>query len=220
MITVVIPVHNQSNLTKDLLRNIANNVVQPKKIILIDNNSSENIDSVIKKYNNIQYIKQPKNYGVNHAWNLGIKLANTKFVSVLNNDIVINKYFFKKIIECFNLDNKIGIVCGKTIKIMKNIKLTDDSSVKIGTMKKREGWAYTIRKELANKIKPIPKRFKIYCGDDYLFFWTRKLGYKTIKILNNYLYHYGNKTTSKDFQRGSLRRYEKKLLRKYYNSLS
>jgi GT2 family glycosyltransferase len=156
--------------------------------------------------------------GVNFSWNEGIKLSKTKYISIFNNDILINRYFFKKIIETFELNNKFGIVCGKTINRSKNIKLTDDSPPQTQRMRKREGWAFTIRKEMSDLIPDIPKELKIYCGDDYLFFYCSLLGYVPIKILNNYLFHYGSLTVSSIRSRG-LRKIEKNIWKIYKNKI-
>lgn len=212
MITLVVPVHNQLEVTDQFLNYVSYNIVIPEKIILIDDNSTEDMKSLIEKYNKlpIQYIRHNKNEGVNYSWNEGLRLSKTPYISIFNNDIIINKYFFKKIIETFKLNNKFGIVCGQTLRRSKNIKLTDDSPPTTQMMTRREGWAFTIKKEMSDLIPDIPKELKIYCGDDYLFFYCYLLGYVPIKILNNYLFHYGSLTISSIRPRG-LRIQEKKL---------
>jgi GT2 family glycosyltransferase len=98
-ITVVVPVLNHLFLTDNLLSYISSNLVKPVEIILVDNNSFEDIVSLVPKYKelNIVYLKQNNNIGVNAAWNLGISLAKGSLISILNNDIIISKYFFKYI---------------------------------------------------------------------------------------------------------------------------
>lgn len=220
MITLGIPVFNQIKITDQFLSCVSKNIIIPSKIILIDDNSSENIFSLIKKYNNlnIEYIKHNKNVGVNFSWNEIIKLSETPYLCISNNDILLNKYFFKKIIETFELNDKFSIVCGQTIKRIKNIKLTNDDPPKTQIMKKREGWCFSIKKELTDKIPPIPNKLKIYCGDDYLFFYCNLLGYVPIKILNNYLFHYGSLTLS-PLRVNNLRIQEKKLWLEYKNKI-
>ena len=50
MISVVIPVVNNYNLTDQLLGDIENNTIHPSEIILIDNASTENIFELVNKY--------------------------------------------------------------------------------------------------------------------------------------------------------------------------
>ena len=208
MITVVVPVLNQLKMTNQFLRHILNNVVLPKEIILIDNGSTDNIRKSARKFGKvlpITYVRYKKNMGVNYAWRDGINRAKTDLICVLNNDIIINKFFFKKIIETANINNNFGVICGTTLKTVKAVtKNTKDEPVKFieGGMKKGgEGWAYTIRKDLRDKIPPIPNFLENYYGDYYYFLCSKLLGYKNIKILNNNLFHHGSVTVLARYKR-------------------
>jgi len=198
MITVVVPVLNQIQITNEFLGYIVENVVLPEEIILIDNGSTEKIGKLVKKYNGkirIRFIRHKRNTGVNAAWNEGIKLTKTPLISILNNDIVLNKYFFKKIIEASQVSEKYGIFCVTNAKRIKQVDESRDDKVKIANMGKREGWAFTIRKEITNRLPPIPSDLKIYCGDDFLYYGTRTvLGYQAVRITNNYIFHLGGRT--------------------------
>lgn len=194
MISIIIPVINQIGLTEQLLCGIYNNISLLKEIFLIDNGSKDNYTDLIKKFNNpnITYIRNKNNIGVNPSWNLGISLSTGKYISILNNDIIINKSFFSKISDTFENNSNIGIVVPNTVST-KYIE-SDNNSPEIRKISKREGWAFTIRKEITDKIPPIPKELNKCFGDDYLFYWTWKLGYKIVKIMNNQIFHYGSMT--------------------------
>jgi len=202
MITVVMPVLGHIKLTNNMLRMMSNNIVKPEMVIIFDNDYKSNLGSIIEKYRgelNICYIKNNTNIGVNPCWNEGILRSKTPLISILNNDLLISKYFFKKIIETYNENDKYGIICPNTIKNRATVETTNDDKVIVNKMGKREGWAFTIRKDLTNKMDPIPEELKIYCGDDYLFKKCRDLEYKAVKIMNNYIYHFGGVTVSGHF---------------------
>jgi len=198
MITVIIPTYNQITYTDQLLNDILQNEILPKKIILIDDCSNEDVRNLVKKYKNlpIEYIRHSSNMGVNYSWNEGIRKTTTPIVSVLNNDIVINKFFFKKIIESYDNNASWGIICPRTLSRPKNIKQSVDEPVVLQNMGKREGWAWSARMSFIKKIDPIPSFLRTYCGDDYVFFCARSLGYPCLKMMNNDIYHYGGKTVS------------------------
>jgi len=207
-------------MTDEFLESISINTVLPKEIILIDNGSSKNIKSLVKKYKNlpINYIRHEVNTGVNKPWNDGIRLAKTKFISVLNNDIILNKYFFEKIIEVMKSPD-VGIVVPKIVKDKNLVNKTDNSPVKViknPRQKRREGCAFTIRKEITNKIKPIPIALKTYCGDYYLFNSSEALGYKYALMSNNYVFHYGGQTVNQRWPDGETTRVEEK---KYWQDI-
>lgn len=222
MITVVVPVLNQIQITDKFLGYIAENVVLPEEIILIDNGSTEKIGKLVKKYSKygklkIKFIRHEKNTGVNAAWNEGIKLAKTPLISILNNDIILNKYFFKKIIEASQVSEKYGIFCVTNAKKIGQVKESRDVKVKIANMGKREGWAFTIRKEITDRLPPIPSDLRIYCGDDFLYYGTRTvLGFQAVRITNNYIFHLGGRTIRSYKQLRGVRKQEKIIWNKNY----
>ena len=198
MITVIIPFINLSNLTNDLLDSISNNDVKPDEIILIDNGSTEDIyNLVVKTHSNlpIRYIRLEENIGVNPAWNLGVKEAKGDIVSILNNDILINKYFFRFVTDAMK-DDTIGMVVPVSSTKDKNIinELVEYESPIFEDMKARQGWAMTLRKDIYNKIGGIPETLKIYSGDCYLFDACVWLGYKCYYITNNKIFHHQHST--------------------------
>lgn len=204
MFSVIIPVLNQLDLTKQLFGCIAKNTLLPSEIILIDNASEEDYSDLSKKYENlnIRYIKNEKNIGVNAAWNEGIKYSNYKYISILNNDIIIPTTFFEKTEKAFQ-DPKVGLVVPNTVK-ERNYNLEDSNkNIIVQNLGKREGWAFTIRKEILNKIDPIPSSLNLFFGDDYLFTCSLIKGYTNIKIMNNYIYHYKNMTIKTEYKEKS-----------------
>jgi len=200
MITVVVPVLNNINITDEFFMTIYNNTVIPNEIILFDNGSTDDYPSLVKKYKqlNINYIKKSKNVGVNIAWNEGIRISKNPYVSILNNDLLLNRFFFEKVIESMESIKDLGIVVPTIVKNKKDIRKSLNEPVKLIKIRKREGCAFTIRKELNKRIKPIPvDELKTYCGDDYLFYFTELIGFKIRKMSNNFVFHYGSKTVLK-----------------------
>jgi len=201
MITSVIPVFNNIKITDEFFSTICENTILPKEIILIDNGSTDSYYKLVKKYKklNINYIRKETNVGVNAAWNDGLRLAKTPLISILNNDLLLNKYFFQKLQETFTEYLDVGIVIPRVVR-GENIELLNsskDEKIKIIDIKRRNGCAFTIRKEASDKFPPIPTMLKTYCGDDYLFKQTLKLGYRNVRMVNNLIYHYGSKTVLK-----------------------
>lgn len=201
MITVVLPVLNQYKLTNDLLNCISKNEEKPEEIILIDNGSTDPINELVNSHKNlnIRYVRFNENIGVNPSWNLGIMKSKTPVVSILNNDLLINNHFFKRIKETM-CDKDIGICVPNTIPDMYYAMTCKYEPVKIGPCNKREGWAFTIKKDIIDKLGYIPKELNRTYGDDYIFHCARKLNYRTVRIENNYIFHYGSITTVQELK--------------------
>jgi len=218
-LTVVVPVFNNLKITDDFFSTILENTIIPTEIILIDNGSIDKYYKLVRKYKhlNINYIRNETNKGVNSAWNYGIKNSKTPFISILNNDLLLNKYFFQKILESMD-DLTVGIVSPSIIKSKSGVKKSSDSPVVLKIQKRLRGCAFTIRKEVTDKMVPIPEELKTYCGDDYLALNTFRLGYKNAIMTNNFVFHYGGRTVHEVYgtdKRKTPRINEKEIFKSY-----
>jgi GT2 family glycosyltransferase len=204
MLSVIIPVLKNVEYTENLFKDISNNVVLPDELLLIDNSEDDSYDNLVEEYKekiNIIHMKQEKNLGVNGSWNFGIEKSKNNLVSILNNDLLVNKFFFKKIIETME-NEKVGICVPETIKDMNDYLFYNhvDEPVTLRGIRKRQGWAFTINKIVVDKCGYIPcDKIKTFYGDDFLFNCTRSLGLRTPKITNNIIFHYENATLKKYF---------------------
>ncbi len=91
LITIIITTYKRSNLIENAIKSIINQTYKNIEIIVVDDNA-DNVDerrkteSIVKKYNNIIYIKNKKNLGGALARNEGIKRAKGKFIAFLDDD--------------------------------------------------------------------------------------------------------------------------------------
>ena len=87
MLSVVVPVLNEVEITDGFLASVRANTVRPDAIVLIDNGSTDDIKSLVEKYPdlNINYVWNKSNVGVNEAWKQGIRLENSPIERILNN---------------------------------------------------------------------------------------------------------------------------------------
>ncbi len=94
-VTVVIPAYNSEKVIARALDSVFAQTVQPQKIIVIDDGSTDNTGDVVRKYSNILYVVQ-KNAGPAAARNHGIKLANTEWIAFLDSD----DYWYPERLQC------------------------------------------------------------------------------------------------------------------------
>ena len=168
MFQIIIPVVN-IDLFNILFNNILENTILPTKIIII-NNSSDSLAVPSRGEVEFRIITPPTPLPVNTSWNLGIShLSKCDFVSILNDDIEIPRTFFERIANGFKKISKAGVICPCTVtdkRQINNFLLVDVYD----KMKKKEGWAFTIRKEILDTIPPIHSELKMFFGDDW-FWW-------------------------------------------------
>lgn len=185
-LTAIIPVIKDKFLGP-LLENIRANHEKPFEIIVIDNGNGI-AKKTCKKFSDlpIKYLKQKTNLGVNGSWNLGIEQAKTELVSVLNDDIIIPPQFFETIVDTFQTYPNTGIVVPQTISDQRRVvEIFRPATVQSFTQ--REGWAFTIRKDVT---EPIPVSLHTFYGDDFLINLVRDKGLWSLKVTNLPIYHY------------------------------
>tara|TARA_B100000524_G_scaffold292644_1_gene167440 strand:+ start:109 stop:978 length:870 start_codon:yes stop_codon:yes gene_type:complete len=85
-ISVVIPTHNRCELLKRAISSVLNQTIHAKKIIVVDNGSTDNTYEMISSlFPEITYIHEKKR-GVSIARNLGIKNCNSPWIAFLDSD--------------------------------------------------------------------------------------------------------------------------------------
>lgn len=91
-LSIVIPVFNNSIHTNQCLSNL-NDLPDDYEIIVVDNNSTDDTQDIIKNYPRVKCLKNNKNEGFAKACNSGYKASSGKYVMFLNNDIKVRNNF-------------------------------------------------------------------------------------------------------------------------------
>ena len=118
-ISVVIVTWNQKDLLKNCLNSLKKQTYKNFQIIVVDNSSEDKtLEFLRKDHPEIKVISLKKNFGFSVAVNKGIKTSNnSKYIVLLNNDIVADKNFIKYLFESLEKDKE-KKYCGTTAKIL------------------------------------------------------------------------------------------------------
>ncbi len=96
MISIIIINYNGKRFRKQLIESLKSQSYKNFEIIVIDNNSKEiPYNDYIFNFEKIKFISHKKNYGFPHAVNMGIKIACSENIVLLNNDIYLDKKFLE-----------------------------------------------------------------------------------------------------------------------------
>jgi len=138
-------------------------------------------------------LKYRQNIGVNESWNIGFSQAGKcDILSVLNDDVVLNERFFERLVAPFQIID-CAVVCPKTETTVEGFdatRLRAGLGFDLAPMKRREGWAFSFRKDILDNIPRIPvEKFKTFCGDDWLWYHTVVQRMRWYWDLNNVIYH-------------------------------
>lgn len=116
-VSVIIPCFNQGGFVEDAVLSAVNQTYKNIEIICINDASTDNSSSVLKKladtYRNIVFFDEKENRGVIYARNLGISAATGDYILPLDADNKIERTFIEKTVEILEKNPDIGVVCSK-----------------------------------------------------------------------------------------------------------
>ncbi|MGQ9819108.1 MAG: glycosyltransferase family 2 protein [Candidatus Kapaibacteriales bacterium] len=103
--------HNNKDLTKQAIESVYESTILPKKIILVDNFSTDGtIEYVKEKFPKVYIIQNKNNLGYAYAVNRGFEVSQSSVVIISNNDVIISKDVFELLINDLVTNPKIGVI--------------------------------------------------------------------------------------------------------------
>ncbi len=119
-ISLVIPTKNRSEKLKKLLYSVLKQTVLPKEVIIVDDSDNLRTKELIKKLKKlflekniqIKYImpSENKKKSISRARNIGAKKAKGDIIVFIDDDVVIDKNYFKEILKVFEKNpNALGV---------------------------------------------------------------------------------------------------------------
>jgi GT2 family glycosyltransferase len=198
-ISIIIVNYNGQKWLPGCLRSIENQTFNSFEVIIIDNNSTDNSLSIIKKYcPHAKIIKSVKNTGFGVANNIGAKKAKGRYQFFLNTDTVLTPNCLKEMHQ--QVTSKGIDLAGPKILDFKNNdfyhsrKLTLDIVGNMTWGKSTlviEGCALLIKTEVFNHLGGFDKSFFMYSEDLDLCWRAWMYGYNIKTIDTAKLKHFG-----------------------------
>ncbi|HJZ24101.1 hypothetical protein A2862_04040 [Candidatus Roizmanbacteria bacterium RIFCSPHIGHO2_01_FULL_38_41] len=110
---VVVLTHNGQDYIEACLASVLKNTHKNFKVVVVDNNSSDNTRSIIRnKFPNVMLIRNKSNKGFATASNRGTRLCfekwNCDYVMLLNDDTVVEKNLISSLVKPFTQYDDIG----------------------------------------------------------------------------------------------------------------
>ena len=136
--TIVIPNYNgMEYLEKCLVSLMADTEDYPARILVVDNGSVDRSAEAAEKMAGVEVIRMGKNTGFCTAVNAGIKVSDTPYVILLNNDLTVEKGFVRAMEEALDRNQK-AFSAGAQMRMMKAPDRMDNA----GDYYCALGWAY------------------------------------------------------------------------------
>lgn len=110
-LSIVVLNYKSRDLVKYFLKDVLTfKFAYPWEVIVVDNDSGDNIGVMIKKdFPVVKFIQSPANVGMGAGNNLGIKTAKGEYVLVVNPDVTLNQHALEELINFLDSNPEAGI---------------------------------------------------------------------------------------------------------------
>ncbi len=117
-VSCVIINYNGEKFIETCLTNLLKQDYPNFEIIFIDNVSTDNSVKIVKeKFSQIKLIVNPENTGYVGGANQAVEISEgSKYLMILNPDIVYNSDYISKCVSKMEENSKIGVIGGKFLK--------------------------------------------------------------------------------------------------------
>jgi len=158
--TVIIPNYNGVKFLEPCIRSLLSSGDEGFKIIVVDDASTDgSADHIHDRYPEVKIVKNDENIGFAASVNKGIRLADTEYVLLLNNDTVVEEHFVSRMEEALKADDKIFGASAKMLKLNEP-DIVDGA----GDYYCALGWAYAYGKDKKAEKLVKPREIFSACG--------------------------------------------------------
>ena len=113
LVSIITINYKQLLLTIDLIKSLKEITYPNYELVIVDNNSQEDLTPIELKFPSVKLIKSSKNLGFAGGNNLGLKQAKGDYILYLNNDTIVEKSFLEPLVNCFIENPNTGLVSPK-----------------------------------------------------------------------------------------------------------
>lgn len=198
-VTIIILCWNNFKYTKLCIESIQKHTKQPYQLIAVDQGSQDSTPKYLKRtFNNGSnlFIRNSKNRGFSCGNNQALKLAECKYVLMVNNDCEVLEDDWLDLMVDANISAEIvGAVCKK---VRPNYQAKRFEYIGDGkedeTWSYIEGWCLFAKKDVWLMLDGFDERFNpAFSEDADLSFRAKELGMK-IKAVSLPIVHHGSKS--------------------------
>lgn len=163
-LSIIILNYNQKNLLKNCLKNLFESKVKLKyEIIVIDNNSTDGSKKFLSEFKikelEFKIILNNRNNGYAKANNQGIKLAQGKYILILNPDVIVLPDSIEKLVKFLDQNPKAALVGPQLLNPDKTIQHSCYSFPRLYTP--------AVRRTFLGKLPGLKKELKRYLMLDF-----------------------------------------------------
>jgi GT2 family glycosyltransferase len=201
-VSIVIPVLDQVEYTRAILKNIKETVKIPHEVVIIDNGSTDETSQILDEAG-VKVIRNKHNLGWSVSLNQGAAIARGTHIAFLNNDLVLPEGWLETL-----LAHKEHVICptydqGENIRkdfASYNKSLADKfPEVKVAERpgfhpKGFAGFIFMLSREAWERVGPFDESMRYWYGDNDYWLRLKDMGYVPFMSNNVLIHHYMSKT--------------------------
>lgn len=194
-VDVIIPAYNPGVFLDEAIRSALAQSYDKVNIIVVDDNSREDVEKITKKYKNITYIRNNKTLGPAASRNIAIEASDAPYISLLDADDIWCRNKLRRSMSAFKVNPDIGMTCGNYKMLINRKKLLKPfykSPIKVSWNKLINqnfvaSGTTTIRRDVMEQIGGFDE--SLWVSEDYKAWLTISEEYP-IHYIHDVLYYY------------------------------
>ncbi|MFC1951678.1 glycosyltransferase family 2 protein [Chloroflexota bacterium] len=194
-VSVIVPTYNRAHMVIETVDLILNQTFKDFELIVVDNESTDNTEEVIKSYTDerIRYFKHQNNGVVAINRNYGINKAQGQYIAFCDDDdLWIPEKLERQMLE-FEKDSQVGLICTNAINFDRHgehgerikAKLKDSHFTFESLMRGNVivGSSVLLKRQVVDDVGMIDESPEIFVAEDYEL-WLRVAKKYRIKYID------------------------------------
>jgi len=196
-LTLVVPIHGNLEAT---LRFLASYEAQtrPSQLLFVDDRSPD--DSVqVLRLRGYRVLEPPERLYFNGILDLAIQSCRTRYLGVINNDLVLGRRFVQLALESFERSSSDFLVPLTFEGVgLDPAELERPRPFRIRRLRRQQGWCMLFRTASVRRLPRVPTDLKLWYGDSWLYHHAWAAGQRIGMMMHNPVIHERHATIRAD----------------------
>ncbi len=191
-LALVVPIHGQLEVTRRFLASFERQTVRCPLVFVDDASPDDSVDW-LRAHGWEVYVPAERLW-YNGVVNWALDHTSSPYLGVLNNDLVLGRYFVEEAVRSFE-ETRFDLLVPQTVPEGDPSVLDRRGRRRVRSLWRQEGWCMLFRVAAVRRLPPIPvHHLRLWFGDTWLFHHAWAAGLKVGVMRHNRVFHAGSVT--------------------------